>query len=139
MRLARKGRGTRLEINMTPMIDVTFLLLIFFMTVNQVAKTNSEPVELPKLPGSQDQSESSLIINVDAAGRIVVSGRTLPPAALVSLVAGELAAHGNDPSRIKVVLRADRRGTCRAVNEVVGLLVGLQINQVRIAVQSGQE
>ena len=41
MRLS-KHHGTKLEINMTPMIDVTFLLLIFFMTVNQVSKAQRE-------------------------------------------------------------------------------------------------
>ena len=38
MRLAKSATARRLEINMTPMIDVTFLLLIFFMTVNQVSQ-----------------------------------------------------------------------------------------------------
>jgi len=138
MRLS-KGRHTKLEINMTPMIDVTFLLLIFFMTVNQVSKTNSEPVELPHLRGSLEQAEQPLIVNVDQAGQIFVSGNPLPPAALVTLINGELAARDNDPSRMNVVLRADRRGNCRAVNEIVDLLVRLDIDKVRIAVRSGEE
>jgi len=138
MRLS-KGRHTKLEINMTPMIDVTFLLLIFFMTVNQVSKTNSEPVELPHLRGSLEQAEQPLIVNVDQAGQIFVSGNPLPAAALVTLINGELAARDNDPSRMNVVLRADRRGNCRAVNEIVDLLVRLDIDKVRIAVRSGEE
>jgi biopolymer transport protein ExbD len=128
-----------METNMTPMIDVTFLLLIFFMTVNQVSKTNSEPVELPHLPGSREQVERPLIVNIDRAGQIFVSGIPLPAAGLVSLVAAEVAAHHNDPAQVNVVLRADRRGDCRAVNEVVALLVRLDIRKVRVAVRSGDE
>jgi biopolymer transport protein ExbD len=138
MRLSKQRHGGRLEINMTPMIDVTFLLLIFFMTVNQVSRANSEPLELPELAGSQDQSESSLIINVEQSGGIVVAGRSLTTASLVPLIAAELAAHGNAPERINVTIRADRRGDCRTVNEIVALLVRLDINKVRVAVRSGQ-
>ena len=139
MRLSKGRRGGKLEINMTPMIDVTFLLLIFFMTVNQVSKMNAEPLELPHLKGSQDQSEALITINVDQFGEIVVSGNRLTLAQLVSLVGAELRNNENDPTRIKVVLRADRRGNCRTVNEVVAMLVRLDIRQVRIAVRSGEE
>jgi len=139
MRLSKGRRGGKLEINMTPMIDVTFLLLIFFMTVNQVSKMNAEPLELPQLKGSQDQSEALITINVDQFGEIVVSSNRLTLAQLVSLVNAELLANENDPTRVKVVLRADRRGNCRTVNEVVAMLVRLDIRQVRIAVRSGEE
>jgi biopolymer transport protein ExbD len=139
MRLSKGRRGGKLEINMTPMIDVTFLLLIFFMTVNQISETNNEPVELPQLKGSQDQSEAVMTVNVDQYGEIVVSGNRLSLGQFASLVGGELAANANDPTRIKVVLRADRRGNCRVVNEIVAMLVRLDVRQVRIAVRSGEE
>jgi len=139
MKLSKGRHGSKLEINMTPMIDVTFLLLIFFMTVNQVSKMNAEPLELPQLKGSQDQSEAVITLNVDQYGGIIVSGNPLTLSQFVSLVSAELANNDNDPTRIKVVLRADRRGNCRTVNEVVAMLVRLDIRQVRIAVRSGEE
>lgn len=121
---------------MTPMIDVTFLLLIFFMTVSQVSRSQREALDLPKLSGSQDQSRQSLVINVDEAGRIKVAARerTLPE--VIGIVGTELASAGNDPSRLTVLLRADRRGNCRVVNEIVAALVRLDITRVRLAVES---
>lgn len=139
MRLSKRRHTRKLEVNMTPMIDVTFLLLIFFMTVNQVSKANSEPVELPRLRGTEDQVQATLIINIDLGGSILVSGNRVTVAGLAPLVAGELAAHGGDPVSLNVVLRADRRGDCRVVNEVVDLLTKLEIHKVRIAVQSGEQ
>lgn len=139
MKLNKGRRGGKLEINMTPMIDVTFLLLIFFMTVNQISNTNAEPVELPQLKGSQDQSEAVITVNVDQLGDIIVSGNRLSLGQFASLVGTELAANESDPTRIRVVLRADRRGTSRVVNEIVAMLVRLDIRQVRIAVRSGDE
>src|SRR5437868_8059135 len=98
---------------MTPMIDVTFLLLIFFMTVNQVSKTQRERVALPQLAGSQDQSQQSLVINVDRAGQIIVATNRLTLPELVGLVSGEvakLAQEHKEPDQLSVVLRADRYG-----------------------------
>lgn len=135
MRLAKR-RQARLGINMTPMIDVTFLLLIFFMTVHQVSRVNKEELALPQLAGTQDQSESAVTINIDREGRIVVSGQVLTLAELASLVGQELAAVGGDPAHLVVLLRADRRGDCRTVNQVMALLHRLEILRVRLAVEA---
>lgn len=123
--------------NMTPMIDVTFLLLIFFMTVNQVSAVNKETLELPKLEGSADQEEAAITVNVDAAGVIHITGRERSLAEVVTLVSEELDKVGGDPMRLSVALRADRRGTCRTVNEVVDALTKLGVYKVRIAVEAG--
>jgi biopolymer transport protein ExbD len=135
MRLARRPAAA-LTMNMTPMIDVTFLLLIFFMTVNQVSVVNKEQLELPQQRGSQDQSEGTLTINVDELGKLFITGeqRTLPE--VISLVSDDLQAHGGDPTRINVVVRADRRGTCRGVNQIVSALDKLRIHKVNIAVET---
>jgi biopolymer transport protein ExbD len=136
MRLCKR-HGTRLEINMTPMIDVTFLLLIFFMTVNQVSKSQRERLSLPQLSGTQDQSQESLVVNVDQAGQIVVTANPVTLPELIGIVSAELAKVDNDSSRLTVLLRADRRGTSRAVNEVITTLVRLGVHRVRVAVESG--
>ncbi len=122
--------------NMTPMIDVTFLLLIFFMTVNQVSAVNNEALELPKLEGSVDQQESAVTVNVDQSGIIRISGqeRTLPE--MVALVSAELAKVGDNPLRISVTLRVDRRARCQTVNEIVEALTRLDVRDVRIGVEA---
>ena len=45
------------QLNLTPMIDVVFLLLIFFMTVSQVSKINKERLDLPQQQGAEEQPE----------------------------------------------------------------------------------
>lgn len=136
MRLSKHKRRTTAEMNMTPMIDIVFLLIIFFMTVTQVSEINKERVELPELKGSEDQRPAVLTVNVDQDGQIIVSGNVYSTAELVAIVADELASVGHDVSRLTIVLRADRRGTSRTVNQVVSALSDLGVNQVRIAVQT---
>jgi biopolymer transport protein ExbD len=135
MRLARIHR-TKLEINMTPMIDVTFLLLIFFMTVNQMSRQNKEPIPLPTAKGTQDQSEGSLTINIGLDGGMIVSARPVSMSELVGLVSKVLAEANNQPENVTIVVRAHRDGSCRGVNDVIRTLNKLDITRVRLAVES---
>src|SRR5437870_3932668 len=135
MRLSKRHR-TRLEINMTPMIDVTFLLLIFFMTVNQVSKANREKMPLPPLAGSKDQSDAELIINIDRQNNIIVSPQFMGLGELASLIAGKILQANNDPSRLTVLVRVHREADCRMVNQVVALLdEKFKINHVNLGVE----
>ena len=136
MRLSKHHR-TRLEVNMTPMIDVTFLLLIFFMTVNQVSKAQREEIPLPQLKGTQDQSEEALVINVPLDGEIVINSSVVTLAELMDIARHEVASAG-DSGRLRVLIRANRDGNCRTVNEVVAALVRQEITHVRLAVETGQ-
>jgi len=135
MRLSKHRRKTLAEMNMTPMIDIVFLLIIFFMTVTQISEINKELMELPKLKGSEDQERSSLTINITRDGDIVVSGNTTTTIRLLAIVSEELAKVNDDPGRLNIVVRADERGDCRVVNEVMNALGKLQLVKVRLAVQ----
>jgi biopolymer transport protein ExbD len=134
MRLSKRHR-TRLEINMTPMIDVTFLLLIFFMTVNQVSKANREKMPLPPLAGSQDQSDAELIINIDREDNIIVSPNFINLNDLAAMLQERLQAAGEHPERLPVLIRVHRDADCRMVNRVMAMLERYKINRVTLGVE----
>jgi biopolymer transport protein ExbD len=138
MRLNKRKHASVVILNMTPMIDVVFLLLIFFMTVSQVSVVNNQRLELPKLEGAIDQQPSLLTINVLQDGQVFVGGEPRTVAEVLLLVADELARQNDDPSRISVVVRADQRGESRTVNELVRALARLDITRVRLAVEVPQ-
>ena len=56
MRLTKRGTTSLPDLNMTPMIDVVFQLLIFFMLVPHMSQVNKELLELPKLSGTRSGS-----------------------------------------------------------------------------------
>jgi len=136
MRLAKGKKSGSLLMNMTPMIDVVFLLLIFFMTVSQVSQINRLRLELPKQSGTLDQGQAAMTINVGEDGQIFVGGDATSMAGLVEAVFEQLAAANNDPQRLAVVIRADRRSASRTVNQVVVALSKLGIQRVRVAVEA---
>jgi biopolymer transport protein ExbD len=135
MRLTKRRRTTNPRINMTPMIDIVFLLIIFFMTVSQVSEVNRENLELPVQAGAEDQKPAVLTINFVQDGSMIVGGVTYDLPGVISLIADELARVNDDPTRLTVVLRGDRRGSSGAVNDVVEALTSMDIRKVRIPVQ----
>lgn len=120
--------------DITPMIDITFLLLIFFITVTQVSDAAKEKIELPEVEGQEDDKLADLTINVTETGEIVVLGKPVSEGGLIEYVDQELAAVGNDPNRVKILVRASRTGDSRTVNNVVETLQGMGLTQIRIGV-----
>ena len=135
MRLSKRSGSRLLRMNMTPMIDIVFLLLIFFMTVTQASRIKEEQLELPQQEGSRDKETSSLTIHIRQDGQLVMLGRVLQLDRLLTLVNEELARVDNDPRRINIELRVDQRGESRAANQIARSLEQLNIKRVSFAVQ----
>ena len=135
MRLSKRSGSRLLRMNMTPMIDIVFLLLIFFMTVTQASRIKEEQLELPQQEGSRDKETSSLTINIRQDGQLVMLGRVLQLDRLLALVNEELLRVDNDPRRINIELRVDQRGESRTANQVAKSLEQLNIKRVSFAVQ----
>ena len=136
MRLTKRRRTTRPDMNMTPMIDIVLLLIIFFMTVSQVSEIKQErETQLAKQKGSQEQTPTRLTINIMQDGELRVAGETVSFVALVSMVDQELARIG-DPRLLTVDLRSDERGTSRMTNEVMRGLKQLGIRRIYMAVEA---
>jgi biopolymer transport protein ExbD len=138
MRLRKGGRPKHTpEMNMTPMIDVVFQLLIFFMVGMQVSKINAERLELPQLAGLEEQKEQDLTINVNQGEQIMIGGKEHTHDAAIALVAEThaKAASERPPTALTIVLRIDRRSTCKPVNDLVNDLSRMEIKRIRFAVQ----
>ena len=72
---ASRRRSHQLIVELTPMIDVVFLLIIFFLTTAQFAQMTRAEVDLPLEAGEQQDTpeEAGLVINIDRQGRIIVA------------------------------------------------------------------
>ncbi len=120
------------------MIDVVFLLIIFFMTTAQVARLTHTEIDLPQEKGEQQATpdESGLVINITGRGEIVVAGRTVGLAELEGIVRGELRQQPQRPAQeLKLLLRADRAAAAAHLNRVVSLLESLGVGAARLATE----
>jgi biopolymer transport protein ExbD len=124
-----------LGVNLTPMIDIVFLLIIFFMIVSQISRAIDHPVELPAVgPGGTPLEPVELTINLDRNGQSIVAGEVLHPGEVAAVVRDGLERAGGDPQRLRLLVRCDRRCAGRHVNELIRALESLGIRHIRVAV-----
>lgn len=109
-------------LNLTPMIDVVFLLLIFFLAATTFAREEVElDLRLPQAKsGKAGSGEQQLVVNVFADGKLTVDGREVTLAALQQ----KLQAAVQRNAEQAVLVRGDqesRFGTGLAVLDVCRL------------------
>lgn len=100
MIIKKKGREALLaeaEIDLTPMTDCIFLLLIFFMITTVFIDVRGLQVDLPA-PGDQSdetQKKKDVNIQVTANGDFIVSGSPVPAEALANAIKGAMDEYNN--------------------------------------------
>jgi biopolymer transport protein ExbD len=120
---------------MTPMIDIVFLLIIFFMTVSQITRTVDHPVSLPRvLEGAAESKTATVTINLDEKGKVIVAGKVLSQQEVIDALRTQLEKMNNDPDRIRIQIRCDRNCQSKYVNKLVNQLASMGFDKVRCAV-----
>lgn len=138
MRLPKnKARGS-LEFNMTPMIDVTFLLIIFFLVSNQMAQQESlMSLDLPIAESGDDldpdDAAHRFTINVVADGNVMVAGEALDDEQLGS----RLAAQRAKDDKLEVRIRTDRTVGYGRVKPILKECLKNDVWKVTFAVAKG--
>ncbi len=75
MRFSREEKR-QISVDITPLIDVVFLLLIFFMVSTTFIYSNSIDVNLPAAKGDEKQINDSIRIVLTKDGAITINGKT---------------------------------------------------------------
>jgi biopolymer transport protein ExbD len=131
MRFSRSEEMKAAEFDLTPMIDVVLLLIIFFMLSSQFARINVKALSLPSEPGERVAEASTsheVIIDIDADGAISVLDKPIGDAEL------EQALSSAGAGSADFVIRADRACLAERLNLVALTLVKLQVRSWKIAV-----
>ncbi len=135
MRLSKRRRPLGVGMDMTPMIDVVFQLIIFFMTVSQQSELERLELQLPQLAGILDQEPTTITLNITHDDRLIVSGGVVDLPGLDGLLTRQIVAKQGHPELVEVVLRVDRRSDSTLVNRVMTRLKRAGISRTRIAVE----
>ncbi|HEV3341901.1 MAG TPA: biopolymer transporter ExbD [Pirellulales bacterium] len=127
------NKGRALDgINMTPMIDCVFLLLIFFLVATRFEELEREmPIVLPQASEAMPLTAKpkELFVNVDQHGKFIVRGEQLSAAGLLGALR---QAAANNPGRQTVIIRADKRCVWEHVVEVMNLCNKAHIHDYRV-------
>jgi biopolymer transport protein ExbD len=121
-------------VDLTSLIDVVFLLLIFFMVSTTFERQAILKVELPEASEVQEESQTpeSLELVIDGAGVMYLNNQRLTDSTPQTIRAAMLEQAGDDTS-IPLVLRADRQTPHHFVVTVMDVSAQLGFTNLSIA------
>jgi len=125
-------------VEMTPMIDIIFLLIIFFMVAAKFAQQATIDLNLPNEIGEESPADtpSALIINLTADGDIIVD----TPDNIISIEALDSRIQTYIQSESAtwdlISLRADEEAESSSLNEILRVLNKHGLSATRIATES---
>jgi biopolymer transport protein ExbD len=126
-------KGTALSnLSLTPLIDIVFLLLIFFLVATRFSEEEREMnVQLHDASEAKPLTSKprELFINIDEKGRYYVTGKIVTLPQLDPILQ---AAWINNPGRASVVIRADKRVTWQYVVGAMNACNKAKIRDYRI-------
>jgi len=79
MRRRYKASTMRAEVDLTPMIDAVFLLLIFFMVTSNLQKDLKVELERPGASSATPAATQALRVAIEPSGTIYVDGKAVRP------------------------------------------------------------
>ena len=135
----RKVRERQLPLDMTPMIDIVFQLLIFFLVTAQLSQYSRADLDLPEEAGEKtdEASEAGLIINVLADGSIELAAEEVTIEELRILAIDLVNDSEGRGDIVRPLIRADRNAPTASLNQVLSTLQKSGIPAVRIATAPG--
>ena len=119
MRVPHRRRERGLRFNITPLIDIVFNLVIFFLVATHFVSTEAkEPVDLPEASQTDERPPAPrrLVITVLPEGELIVKGRRVSIDAVDAMIAEDSVAGAED---YEVQIRGDRTARFESVEPLL--------------------
>ncbi|MGK0267456.1 MAG: biopolymer transport protein ExbD [Paraglaciecola sp.] len=117
------------EINMTPMLDIVFIMLIFFIVTTSFVKESGISVNTPKAQTASRQDQANIFIAITRDGQVWIDKRPIDIRALRTVVA---RLHAENPAG-SVVIQSDRDSATHTLVEVMDQVRLAGIEKIAIA------
>ena len=129
MRRRRTRSEDETEINLTPMLDVTFIMLIFFIVTSSFVKESGIDVNRPPAVTAERKEHGNILVAITDAGQIWIDKR---PVDVRAVRANIERLHAENPQG-SVVIQADRSSKNGLLVEVMDAARQAGVYNVAIA------
>ena len=122
------------EINLTPMLDVVFIMLIFFIVTASFIKEAGLDVNRPDAPVTESQPEdANILVAITANDEIMIDNRVIDPRAVRANIE---RLHAENPNG-SVVIQANKRSTNKMLVTVMDAARQAGVYNISMADSSG--
>jgi biopolymer transport protein ExbD len=122
------------EINITPMLDIVFIMLIFFIVTTSFVKEQGLEVSRPSNapPKEVKQDKGPIVVKIDSSGLISVQGRVLEPRAVEANLERQKAEKPDSP----LIIAAHPAADTEALVTILDAARAVDIESVSVATSS---
>jgi len=135
MRRRHSHKGDEVEINITPMLDVVFIMLIFFIVTTSFVKETGIDVNRPSASTAEKKERGNILIAIDANGEIWMNKRKID---VRSVRANVERMHAENPEG-GVVITADKESKTDTLIQVMDQARLAGVTNVSIAARADEE
>mgnify|MGYP004491608747 FL=1 len=134
MRRRRKREMKSPEIMLSPMIDMIFLLLVFFIVSTMyMSEVKTIPIRLPQARHSENVSKSNFNVSIKADGSLYLDENPIE----MDLLVQNAAAESKRDSSFSVIIRADDDAPYKTIIQLMDKMKGAGVNRFGLATDSG--
>ena len=121
------------EVNMTPMLDVVFIMLIFFIVTASFVKEAGVDVIRPPAQTAVSKDKGNILIAITENGQVWIDRRQVDPRALRANIE---RLHGENPQG-SIVVQADEKSENHLLIAVLDAAKAAGVNEIAIAADGG--
>ena len=123
------------ELDMTPMLDIVFIMLIFFIVTTSFVKESGVTVSSPSAETASQQENANIFIAITAEGEVWIDRRPVDPRSIRAIVA---RMHADNPEG-SVIIQSDEEASTRALVDVMDQVRLAGIEAIAIAANKKSE
>ena len=129
MRRRRDRRKSESEVNLTPMLDVVFIMLIFFIVTASFVKESGIEISRPGASTAVRKERGNILIAITANDQIWMNRRQVDPRALRANIE---RAHAENPQGA-VIIQADKEAKTGLLVQVMDAARSAGVKSVSLA------
>ena len=135
----RSKRPDDTEISMAPMVDIVFLLLIFFMVTTTFNREAEIQIDLPEASGKPlPKEEFVLDISIDNQGRYFVNQKRVRDGKVETLISAIKLTMGTN-TKVHVLISSDKNTPYQSVVSVMDAVRQLGLNKFSLTIKQSSE
>lgn len=129
----RRTRSSKYGFDMTPMIDVVFQLMIFFMYTAQFAQVTRTAIDLPDEAGEEQVAHAvaEIVVDIQEDGTYLAEREIVSLDTLIRMVQIELD-RADSPADVSILIRAHRNCKMVHVNRLATRLADMGVRRVNM-------
>ncbi len=117
------------RVDVSPLLDMVFILLIFFVITTNFSRQTGVEVQKPKAQSALYQGQKTVLVGISREGTLHVHGRQVSPEALERILAREVARRPD----MSVVIVGDKRSALGKAVQVMDACAGAGVRKVSVA------